>query len=177
MTLVVTPTLDDVYTKLGGFIEGVVPAGVPVIQQPVNRAAMPPPSPGFVGMTARVGERIMTNLDHWNPADVAPTDIAIEQAVHLSVQLDCYGVASGDWAIMLSTVLRDEFGCTGLAPILSPLYCDDPRFAPLIDAEEQYEYRWIVGAVLQYNPVTSIPMQFANVAEATLINVDESYPP
>lgn len=177
MTLIVTPTLDAVYTKLGTFIESVVPAGVLVVQMPENRVAMPPAVPGFVGMTVRLGERIMTNLDRWDPAAVAPVAIEIEQAVRLAVQLDCYGALSGDWAMMLSTVLRDEFGCTALAPILSPLYCDAPKFAALIDGEEQYEHRWIVGAVLQYNPVTSTPMQFADVANVTLIEIDASYPP
>lgn len=177
MTLVVTPTLDDVYAKLGTFIESVVPAGVLVIQMPENRVAMPPPIPGFVGMTARLGERIMTNLDRWDPAAVAPVAIEIEQDVRLAVQLDCYGALSGDWAIMLSTVLRDEYACAALAPILSPLYCDAPKFAPLIDGEEQYERRWILSAVMQYNPVTSTPMQFADVANVTLIEIDASYPP
>lgn len=177
MTLVVAPTLDDVYTKLGTFIESVVPAGVPVIQLPVDRASMPPPVPGFVGMRAMLQARIMTNLDRWNPADVAPVAIEIEQAVRLTVQLDCYGASAGDWAVMLSTVLRDEYGVTALAPVLAPLFTDDPRFAPLIDGEEQYERRWIVPAVMQYNPVVSTPMQFADAAEADLINVDVRFPP
>lgn len=177
MPLVVTPTLDDVYAKLGTFIESVVPVGVPVIQLPVDRASMPPAEPGFVGMRAMLQSRIMTNLDRWNPADVAPIEIAIEQAVRLTVQLDCYGALSGDWAVMLSTVLRDEYGCIALAPILAPLYTDDPKFAPLIDGEEQYERRWIVPAVLQYNPVVTTPQEFADTAEVALINVDVEYPP
>jgi len=177
MTLTVTPTLDAVYEKLGDFLLSVLPAGVPVIQLPVNRASMPPSDPGFVGMMARLQSRIMTNLDRWNPADAAPTEIDIEQAVRLEVQLDCYGAASGDWAVILSTVLRDEYSMPSLAPILAPLYCDDPKFAPLVQGEEQYESRWIVPAFLQYNPVTSTPMQFADAAEAALINVDVRYPP
>lgn len=177
MTLVVTPTLDDVFTKLGTFIESVVPAGVPVIQLPENRVSMPAPAPGFVGMRATTQTRLMTNLDRWNPDAVNPVAIEIEQAVRLTVQLDCYGAASGDWAIILSTVLRDEYACEGLSPILAPLYCNDPMFAPLIDGEEQYERRWIVGSIMQYNPVVSTPMQFADAAEADLINVDVSYPP
>jgi hypothetical protein len=176
MTLVVSPTLDDVYKKLGDFIATVI-TGVPVIQTPTNRTPAPPPSPGYIGMTARLSSRIMTNIDHWEADDTAPTGIAIEQAVRLKVQLDCYGVQSGDWAVILSTVLRDEFGCVGLMPILAPLHADEPKFAPLVQGEEQYEYRWIVEAVLQYNPVVSTPQQFANAAEINTINVDERYPP
>lgn len=177
MALVVTPTLDAVYTKLGNFLESVLPAGVLVVQAQENRVPALPPSPGYVEMFATAQGRIMTNLDRWNPDDIAPTSIEIEQAVRLMVQLDCYGAASGDWAVILSTVLRDEFACTALAPILSPLYADDPRNAPLVAGEEQYERRWIVGAVLQYNPVVTTPMQFADTAELNTINVDERYPP
>lgn len=177
MTLVVAPTFDALFAALGTFIESVVPAGVPVIQLPENRASMPSPVPGFVGMRATIQTRIMTNLNRWNPADVNPAAISIEQAVRLMVQLDCYGADSGDWAAILSTVLRDEYGVTALAPTLAPLYADEPKFAPLIDGEEQYERRWIVGAVMQYNPIVSTPMQFADTADADLINVDVSYPP
>jgi hypothetical protein len=178
MTLVVSITLDDVYEALGDFLETVLPAGVVVLQSTENRVPEPPASPGFVEMTARVQGRIMTNLDKWNPQDVAPTEIDIEQAIQLTVQLDCYGAASGDWAVMLSTVLRDEYSIDALrASPITPLYTNDPRFAPLVSGEEQYERRWIVEAFVQYNPVTSTPQQFADTIDVGLINVDVSYPP
>lgn len=184
MSLVVSPTLDQIFKALGDFVVTVVspsgapPLAVPCIQLTENRVSMPPPVPGFVGMWLRSQERIMTNLDRWNPQDAAPAAIAIEQAVMLKMQLDCYGAASGDWAVMLSTVLRDEFAVSALAPAnLAPLYAAAPRFAPLIAGEEQYERRWIVEAFLQYNPVTSTPMQFADRAAITTIEIDEAYPP
>lgn len=178
MPLTPSITLQDVYTDLRTFLLSVLPVGVPVVQLPVNRASMPAPSPGFVGMTVRQPSRIMTNLDKWDAAALAPTAIDIEQAVKLTVKLDCYGADSGDWSVMLSTVLRDEYGVTALAPTLAPLYTDDPKFGPLVDGEEEYEQRWIVEAYLQYNPVVSVPMQFANTAQiADIINVDEAYPP
>lgn len=177
MALDVSITLTDIYTKLGTFLTSVLPIGVPVVQTPVDRVSMPPPSPGFVGMHAVLQSRIMTNLDQWNPADIAPTEIEIEQALKMTVQLDCYGADAGDWAVILSTVLRDEYAVTALSPTLAPLYCDDPKFAPLVNAESQYERRWIVPVVLQYNPVVSVPMQFADTAQVALINVDEAYPP
>jgi hypothetical protein len=78
---------------------------------------------------------------------------------------------------MLTTILRSEWGVGQLAPEVVPLYAEDARMAPLIDAERQYEQRWIVGAVLQYNPTTSTPMEFAATLGAELANVDETYPP
>lgn len=99
------------------------------------------------------------------------------------MQLDLYGAASGDWAVMLETLLRDETGCIALAgsdptnPICQPLYTSDAVEAPLEDTEDQYEQRWTIEGVLQYNPVTSVPMQFADTLTVTLTNVDEAYPP
>lgn len=178
MGLTVSITLQNVFQALGTFIVQVLPPSVAVIQLPVNRVAMPPVSPGFVGMTAVLQSRIMTNLDKWSPSAVNPTAIDIEQAIKLSVQLDCYGATAADWAVILSTVLRDEFAVTALAPSLVPLYTDAPRFAPLVSGEEQYEERWIVQAFMQYNPVVSTSMQFANAAQlADIINVGERYPP
>lgn len=177
MALTITPVLDDLFAPLGTFIKTVIPTGVPVVQLPTNRASMPPPVPGFVGMRFVQTPRISTNVNRWDDQDPLADEMRIEVSTRIVAQLDCYGASSGDWAQMLVAVLRDEYGVLGLAPRMSPLFADDPRFAPLIDGEEEYEQRWIVNANLQYNPVTSTDMQFANEANAVLINVDESYPP
>lgn len=177
MTLTVTPSFDALIVKLGDFIASIVPAGVPVIQMPSNRTSMPPGVPGFVGMTPRVQGRIATNFESWDADDVDVDSVQLEQSVRVAVQCDFYAAASADWAAMFSTVMRSEYGCRQLAPIAAPLYSDDPRMAPLVNGEEEYEQRWIVTAYVQYNPVTSTPEQFATVLDATLINVDVSYPP
>lgn len=180
MTLTVTPNFDALIVKLGDFIASIlptVPSAPPVIQLPVNRASMPPPVPGFVGMTPRVQDRIATNFERWDADDPDVDSVALEQSVRVAVQCDFYGADSADWATMFSTVMRSGYGCRQLSPIAAPLYSDAPRMAPLIDGEEQYEQRWIVTAYVQYNPVTSTPEQFADTLEATLINVDVVYPP
>jgi hypothetical protein len=176
MPLTVTPTLQGVYTLLRAFVLGVVPAGVPVVQGLGNRVPMPPPSPGFVCMTATLLMPLRTPVELWDTTDLDPVTMDIEQGTQIRVQLDCYGAASADWAIQLATLLRTDYACRALAPV-APLYADNPIQAPLTNGEEQYEQRWIVGANLQYNPVVSIPMQFADTAEVDLINVDERYPP
>lgn len=177
MTLVVTPSFDALIVKFGDFTASVVPAGVPVIQMPANRVSMPPPVPGFVGMTPRVQKRLATNFERWDNLAPAPDSVQLEQSVSVAIQCDFYGAASADWAAMFATVMRSEYACRQLAPIAAPLYEDSPRMAPLVNGEEEYEQRWIVTAYVQYNPVTSTPEQFANTLEATLINVDVSYPP
>lgn len=182
MPLVVAPTLQDVYTLLRAFVISVVPAGTEVIQGLENRASMPtPPTPtpagwGFVCMTATVLRGHRTPQESWDISDPDPVAISIEQGILVRVQLDCYGPVSADWAVMLTALLRTDYACRVLAPV-APLYADDPVQAALVNGEEQYEERWIVGANLQYNPIVSTPMEFANTAAVTTINVDERYPP
>lgn len=176
MPLVVTPTLQDVYTKLRSLVIDVVPALVQVVQGLDNRVPMPPMSPGFVNMTARIFSPHRTPVASWDHISINPSAVSFEQGMIVHVQLDCYGAASADWAVMLVTVLRTEYACELLTPV-APLFAKDPVQAPLTNGEEQYEERWIVDGRLQYNPIVSTPMQFANAAEIDLINVDERYPP
>lgn len=180
MPLVVAPTLQNVYEPLGDFVTAVVPANVVVVQGLPNGVSMPPADPGFVCMTAVLMDRLRTNVDTYaDSGDPGPDQgtVSPEQGVKLTIQLDCYGALSADWAAMLTTLLRSEYGCDALATVGSVLYADDAKMAPLIDSERDYEQRWIVSAVLQYNPVTSTPMQFADSLDVELIETDERYPP
>lgn len=176
MPLAVSITLQDVYTKLRVLVLSVVPAGVKCVQGLANRTSMPAPTPGFVAMTASLAKALRTPIETWDRTNSNPSAIIIEQGTQLRVQLDCYGAASADWAVMLLAALRSSYSVGLLAPI-APLYADDPIQAALVNGEEQYEERWIVGANVQYNPLISTPMQFANQAEVDLINVDTRYPP
>ncbi len=175
MSDTITPSLQDAYTALVAFIVSVT--GLPesnVIQGLPNRAAMP--LPGFVTVQAIHTRRLRTNLGTWDETNPNPTVSSLEQGLELTVQIDCYGPASGDWANMLSTLLRDEAGCTALAPNCQPLYADEARMVPLVDGEGQYEERWSLDARIQMNPVTTIAQQFASAAHVTLIDVEERYP-
>lgn len=175
MALVVAPTLQDVYTKLRAFLLVILPLDtLHVVQGLGNRTPMP--SGPFVAMTAVLLNPHRTPVESWDHNNPNPDAISIEQGMLLRVQLDCYGPVSADWAVMLATLLRTSYACDALAPV-APLFADNPIQAPLTNAEAEYEQRWIVGANLQYNPVVSTPMQFADTAEVDLINIDVRFPP
>jgi hypothetical protein len=176
MPSTVSPLQAAVFTKLGDFI--VAQLGCPVVRGLDNQVPMPPASPGFVVMTAVYQERLRTNVDAYiDPFPTPGGAQTLEKGTRLDVQLDFYGASSGDWADILSTVLRDEYGCTALGPDVAPLYADEPRLMPLVDGEEQYEQRWLLVATLQYNPTVTTPQDFAGAADVTVINVEEAYPP
>lgn len=175
----VAPVLRDVYLVVKAFVVNVIgldPALV--VQGYPNEASMPPAVPGFVQMTAAHKQRLSASVVDWDQVSVAdPTTMAVSQSVQVTLQLDCFSAAASEWADMLTTLLRSVVGCDALKPACQPLYADDPIRAPLTSAEAQYNDRWIVQAVLQYNPVVTSPQQFADAASVTVINVDEAYPP
>lgn len=146
-----------------------------VIQGLGNRTPMPVGP--FVALTSLANARLRTNQTTWDVTDPAPTDLSIEQGVQITLQVDIYGPLSFDWATIFTTLWRDDFGCTALAPACQPLYTDDPKQIPLVDGEEQYEKRWLLTSYLEYVPVVSTPSQFADTLAVTLINVDVEYPP
>lgn len=181
MTLAVTITMTDVFTKIRSFLidtnYGIVPAGTRVLRGPINNAAQP--ADPHVIMTPLLRRRIRTNqetdVDPY-PAPL-PGEIRMEAGMEVTIQADFYGPEAETWAQTFATVWRSEYGVRHLAPTLAPLYADDARMMPLVTGEEQYLERWLVRAVLQYNPVTVTPQEFAGSATVEIINVDERYPP
>lgn len=102
----------------------------------------------------------------------------VEQGTGLNVQIDVHGPASADNAQIISTLMRDAFAVERMAGTgVAPLYADDPMQLPFTNAEQQVEDRWTVQAMLQCNPVVSIPRQYADSASVELISVDAEYPP
>lgn len=109
---------------------------------------------------------------------------SITQGAQVCIQLDFHSAdvgTAGDMAQTVSTLLRDAFGVESFAaqdpPVAVPLYADDPRQAPFMNAEQQFEWRWIVEAMLQVNQTVTVPKQYADVVEVGLISVEAEYPP
>ena len=183
MTDTVDTSLTAIYTDLGAFVVSVLglSAGQCVQGYP-NRVAMPVVGP-FVEMHITRSGRLATNVDGWDQTNPSPTAMAQTQSIQLAVQLSCYGPQSGDWAAVLSTLLRDDVACqalygSGSTPICQPLYSDDPIRAPLVDEEQQYEDKWIVTAQLQYNPTVTTVQDFADaLGPVGLREVDAFYRP
>jgi len=82
------------------------------------------------------------------------------ESVQLAVQVDVYGPNSGNFAQIISTLLRDEYGVSLFAELssaIAPLYADEPRQLALSDGEQQYENRWLVDVELQVDETVTVP--------------------
>jgi hypothetical protein len=177
----VSPLLSAVMIKLRAMLLTVVPVGTQVLQGPLNLTAHPTGS--HIIFTPLFERRLRTNVAAYDDPGYPDTGTkGLEQGTELHVQLDFYAVGAdkapaAEWAAAVSTLFRDEYATAALAPEAQPLYIDDAKMAPLITGEEQYLARFVSTAVLQFNPVTTIPQQFADQATVALVNVDERYPP
>lgn len=176
MTQAVIPTTDAWMAKVRSFVLSIVPVGTEVLRAPFNRAAMP--KLACVIITPLFQKRLRTNLHiDIDPFPSLGGATTTEMGTEAHVQVDFYGLASGDWCAAAAMLWRDEYGCNMLNPEGSPLYTNDARMVPLVTGEEQYFERYSLTVVLQWNPVTTTPQDFAGTANVVLIEVDSTYPP
>lgn len=184
MSVPTTPELSAVAASLRTMLLAIVPEGTEVIQGPLNRVAQPKGS--HVMFTFLFQRRMRTNVSAYTRPDPVPPPPGpiegtrdIEQGTELHVQLDFYAASEADMqpigkaAVAVSTLWRDEYAADALAPHAAPLYIDDARGAPLALGELQYVGRWISTGVMQYNPVTSVPQEFAAEANVALVLANE----
>lgn len=167
-----SPSFDSVVTKVRAFLLSVVPTGIPVLRGPINRAAQP--ASDHIIFTPLFQKRLRTNL-HVDDPDYDTT--AMEQGTEVHIQFDFYGQSAADAAAAASTAWRDQYAVDILSPEAVPLYTDVARMVPLVTGEEQFLERFTLTALLQWNPVVTVPQQFAEAANVELVNVDVEYPP
>jgi hypothetical protein len=168
--MTVTPLFDALFVKLRAFLLTIVPTGTEVVRGYINR--VPQPVGNHIVITGLFERRLRTNIHTYEDDGGLGGTRNIEQGTEVHVQIDYYGAIAADWCAMVSTVFRDEYGVAALAPDCSPGYIDDGRNMPLTTGEEQYLQRFCSTAVLFYNPVTTIPQQFADAAGVTLVDAE-----
>jgi hypothetical protein len=131
-------------------------------------------APGFPGTYAVSPAQTLSERTLASGAKV------FQQSTDLAFQLDVHGPAGADNAQIISTLFRDQAGIDIFAAAddrVVPLYCEDPRQMPFVNAEKQYEDRWTVEAHVQVKPNVAIPQQYADAVSVDLVSVDAAYPP
>jgi hypothetical protein len=173
--MTVSPAQADIETALRTFLIAVVGSSVPVVKGQTNRVPEPSES-NFIVFWVMSRERIATNNDTYD--NVATQNI--EQSGQVTFQIDVHGPSSADNAQAITTLFRDDFGYqnfTSSNPAITPLHADNPRQMPYINAEDQYEDRWIIDGVIQADQTLSIPAQFANQVTINSVVNTSTLPP
>lgn len=168
-------TEDAVIAALRAFLVGLHLTGVDaadITQGQLNRVPEPI-GPNFIIMTPTYRRRIATNVETWSTApDPAPPPDALrmERDTEVTFQLDIHGPNSADNAQVIATVWRSDYGCRAIdPPIFQPLYASDGQQMPFINAEKQYENRWVMSLVMQANVAVSTEAAFADSISVDII--------
>lgn len=105
---------------------------------------------------------------------------SVTMPTQLTVQMDFHGPdTSIELANSFVALFRDLYGAQFFSDAIdgvAPLYADDARQVPFINAESQYEFRWVVDAVLQANESLIVDQQFADQLIATVASVQSQFP-
>ena len=155
--------VDAVIAALGAFIQPFVPGGT-IVRGQGNR--VPQPEDPCVILMEISQVDIETPIDVFDPEN---NQVNIAGPKQIGIQIDFYGVASGDYCAAVKTVYRSPYAPAQFPDGIKPLFCSDGQQSPLITGEEQYESRWTLTANLQYNPVVSVPQDSADELELTSI--------
>lgn len=176
MTYTISITDAQIFTAMKAWIAQALTAQA--VQGIVNRVAMP--KGGFVEMTGLLKEGLTAyNLTSYTQQnDPTPGTEINQQSIDYHIQLDCYGKDSADWAQILNTSFSSDRAIEFFRsnyPGIAPLHVEDPKQAPLVTGEQQYEKRWTMVAHLQYKPAITDTQESALEAVPGVINVDAAY--
>jgi len=149
-------TVDQVIDALADFLAPFVPAAQ-IVRAQVNRVAMPS-NPGIVLTELNQVDLSVPNTDY-QPDDGTAT---INGSARIDVQIDFYGAQASEFCKTVKTAFRSHWGFAHFPANIKPLYTSDGIQAPLVTGEQQYESRWTLTASLQYNPIITVPQDFAD---------------
>jgi hypothetical protein len=156
--------VDDVIDALVSFMTPFMQGGE-VTRQQVNRVALPP-SP-----CATLKEILQVDIHTPHLNYLPDDDIAeIMGPQRIDIQIDIYGLTSGEICKAIKSAFRTEWGAEQFPANIKPLYTTDGIQAPLTTGEQQYESRWTLTASMQYNPIITVPQQYADEAEVALLD-------
>jgi hypothetical protein len=152
-------TDDAIFKALGDFIASALPIGTPIMQAQDNLVGMP--VGGFVTMNNNSKKRLATNSHNYIKDTPILGSKNVEMSTQYAIQVDLYGPNAGMWSTTVQTLFRDEYATNFMPSNIQPLYTDDPVQIPLIIGEQNYLERWKMLCYMQYNPIVTIPQQFA----------------
>lgn len=93
--------------------------------------------------------------------DVDLAQVVQQAHVTYSYQLDCYGPLGPTWASILSVAWKTMWGVDNInADVLTPLYADAPQQLNIVNAQGQYEQRFMVRLFGQVNQDVTLPQDF-----------------
>ena len=164
-------TVDNIVDDISTFIEGLSLGSC--YQTQVNRVSMP--TGQFCMITVINMKRLSTQiLVNGDTGDNATATQGYTEVRQVDIQVDIYGDEAGDRAVELETLFASTYGYDTINSInenLAPLYSSTPFNAPMIDAENQYQDRYVITLTLQAHITVSLSQDYFDKVELSLTQV------
>lgn len=176
MSATISITQDDLTAALRGFLLSLVDAEVFLSQE--NNTPMPVGD--FVTMTPMFITGLSTNRVAYNDPGIGQGSELTQRSNQWRCQLDFYGTSAQEMAAIVGTMIRSEYSTNWFRqnnmPV-TPLYAGEPHQTTMINAEQQYESRWTLDFIAQFNAVITTPQEFMDSITVGTIAADLKYPP
>lgn len=179
MSATISITQDDLTTALRGFLMTLVdvdPADIFVSQG--NDESMP--LGDFITMTPMFITGLSTNRVGYNDPGVGQGSELTQRSNQWRCQLDFYGNSAQEMAAIVGTMIRSEYATNWFhqnnMPV-TPLYAGEPHQTTMINAEQQYESRWTLDFIAQFNAVIATPLDFMDSIQVGIVAADLKFPP
>lgn len=174
MSATISITENQLIVALGTFLQGIY--GGAVLRSQANRVPMP--SGPFCAMTPLFITGLSSSTSTYTDPGQGVGTENNQRSTQWRVQLDFYGEGAGDAAATVAALIRTPYACDQLSSSgMQPLYAGEPKQNPLTNAEQQYENRWTVDFIAQFNPIVQTPMEFASQLAVGVADVDVTFPP
>lgn len=92
----------------------------------------------------------------------------IQNSVGMRMQLDFYGVDAEARSRAVNNLWKTQYTCDRLS-VCQPLYVQSYNRHVYVNDSNQYEDRWIMDLVLQYNPQVTVAQDFTS--DAPVVNI------
>lgn len=165
-------TADQLFTVLQGYFAALL--SIPVVRGQGNRVPVPAALGDDYAVVTPVFQSMLSQPVR-EYGGLAET-VTFKVGMQWSLQVDFIGPNSQSLAVVAMLPWRSAWGCDQL-PDIVPLFVGDAVQSPQIGAEEQFEERWRVEAVISYVAIMTLAQQSAIALEIDLISVDATYPP
>ncbi|HFF9119477.1 TPA: hypothetical protein ACGFAU_004514 [Yersinia enterocolitica] len=183
MAATITPLMGGLFTSLRSFLIAHVTV-TSCRQAQLNRTAMP--TGDFIVMTPLGVDGLSTNAVSYqfDPDNDINTETHNRTTVW-RCQLDFYGDSAQEFANTIAMIVRSDYSCewfrrnsaeTG-SPLITPLFCTDPKQTAMINGEDQWENRWTCDLHAQIPASVVVPQQFMESVSIGLVEIDAKFPP
>lgn len=164
-------TIDNIIDVLADFVE---PICGKAQQAQANRVPMP--KDPFCILTPLRFPRLSTTRDiKQDTGDPSTSAMGYTEVRQADIQVDIYGDGAGDRAIALETVFTSGYAYEKIKALderLAPLYSSAAIQAPMINAESQWQERYMLTLSLQAHITVSFPQDYFDKAEISTKQVD-----